>query len=151
MNAPAPVVLIADDCETDALLIRSAFRGAGFTQPLQFAQDGEQAMAYLRGDGAYCNRAQFPLPNVLLLDLHRLRKNGFDVLAWLQGQPALKRLPVYILSASSRPEDIERAYDLGAHAYLVKPCSVDSLALMAKQLSAWLKINQAPGAGGFSN
>lgn len=151
MNAPAPVVLIADDCETDSLLIRSAFRAAGFTQPLQFAQDGEQAMAYLRGDGAYCNRAQFPLPSVLLMDLHRLRKNGFDVLSWLQGQPALKRLPVYILSASSRPEDIERAYDLGAHAYLVKPCSLDSLSLMAKQLSAWLKINQAPSAGGFSN
>ena len=142
MNGPEPVVLIADDCETDVLLMRSVFRGAGFTQPLQFAQDGEEAMAYLRGDGAYRNRAQFPLPSVLLLDLNMLRKNGFDVLAWLQDQSALKRLPVYILSASSRPEDIERAYDLGAHAYLIKPCSLDSLALMAKQLFAWIKINQ---------
>ncbi|MCS6243020.1 MAG: response regulator [Opitutus sp.] len=141
MNSPEPVVLIADDCETDVMLMRSVFRGAGFTQPLQFAHDGEEAMAYLRGDGAYRNRDQFPLPCVLLLDLNRLRKNGFDVLAWQQGQPELKRLPVYILSASSRPEDIERAYDLGAHAYLVKPCSLDSLALVAKQLFAWIKIN----------
>ena len=145
MNSPEPVVLIADDCETDVMLMRSVFRGAGFTQPLQFAHDGEEAMAYLRGDGAYRNRDQFPLPCVLLLDLNRLRKNGFDVLAWLQGQPELKRLPVYILSASSRPEDIERAYDLGAHAYLVKPCSLDSLALVAKQLFAWIKINHYAG------
>jgi len=141
MNSPEPVVLIADDCETDVMLMRSIFRGAGFTQPLQFAHDGEEAMAYLRGDGAYRNRDQFPLPCVLLLDLNRLRKNGFDVLAWLQGQSELKRLPVYILSASSQPEDIERAYDLGAHAYLVKPCSLDSLALVAKQLFTWLNIN----------
>ena len=145
MNSPEPVVLIADDCETDVMLMRSVFRGAGFTQPLQFAHDGEEAMAYLRGDGAYRNRDQFPLPCVLLLDLNMLRKNGFDVLAWLQGQPELKRLPVYILSASSRPEDIERAYDLGAHAYLVKPCSLDSLALVAKQLFAWIKINHYAG------
>ena len=142
MNGPEPVVLIADDCETDAVLMRSVFRGAGFTQPLQFAQDGEEAMAYLRGDGAYRNRAQFPLPSVLLIDLNRLRKNGLDVLSWLQDQTAIKRLPVYILSASSRPEDIERAYELGAHAYLLKPCSLDALTLMAKQLFAWLKINQ---------
>ena len=141
MKGPEPVVLIADDCETDVVQMRSIFRGAGFTQPLQFAQDGEEAMAYLRGDGAYRNRAQFPLPSVLLLDLNRLSKNGFDLLAWQQGQSELKRLPVYILSESSRPEDIERAYDLGAHAYLVKPCSLDSLALVAKQLFAWLKIN----------
>ena len=141
MKGPEPVVLIADDCETDVVQMRSIFRGAGFTQPLQFAQDGEEAMAYLRGDGAYRNRAQFPLPSVLLLDLNRLSKNGFDLLAWQQGQSELKRLPVYILSESSRPEDIERAYDLGAHAYLVKPCSLDALALVAKQLFAWLKIN----------
>jgi CheY-like chemotaxis protein len=141
MNGPEPVVLIADDCETDVVQMSSVFLGAGFTQPLQFAQDGDDAMAYLRGDGAYRNRAQFPLPSVLLLDLNRLRKNGFDVLAWLQGQSELKRLPVYILSESSRPEDIERAYELGAHAYLVKPCSIDSLTLMAKQLLAWIKIN----------
>jgi CheY-like chemotaxis protein len=55
MNAPDPVVLIADDCETDVLAMRSVFQGAGFTQPLQFAQDGEDAMAQLRGDGDYHN------------------------------------------------------------------------------------------------
>ena len=142
MNCSEPVVLVADDCETDLLLLRSVFRGAGFKQPLQFARDGDEAMCYLRGDGAYRNRAQFPLPSVMLLDLNMLRKNGFEVLAWLQAQPELKRLPVYILSASSRPEDIERAYDLGAHAYLVKPCSLDSLARMAKQLFEWIQINQ---------
>ena len=142
MSLAEPVVLIADDCETDLDLMSTVFKGAGFSQPLQFAHDGDKAMAYLRGDGDYRNRTQFPLPCIMLLDLNRLRKNGFEVISWLQDQPELKRLPVYILSASSRPEDIERAYDLGEHAYLVKPCSLVSLDQMAKQLFEWIKINQ---------
>ena len=142
MNNAEPVVLIADDGQTDQGELRSVFQGAGFSQPLQFARGGDDAMAYLRGDGDYRNRAQFPLPCILVLDVEMLRKNGHDVLAWEEGQPGQTRLPVYLLSAASRPEDIERAYDLGAHAYLVKPCTLDALDQMAKQLFSWLKTNR---------
>ena len=142
MNTQEPVVLIAEDSEADVNLLRIAFRHAGFSRPLEIARDGEEAMAYLRGDGIYADRNRFPLPTVLLLDLTMLRKSGFDVLAWLQTQPpSLRRLPVYILSGSMRSEDIERAYDLGAHAYLVKPCNLDALTDMAKRLVEWLQIN----------
>jgi len=78
---------------------------------------------------------------VMLLDLNMPRKNGFEVLEWIRQQPALKRLRVYILSASSRSEDIERTYDLGAHSYLVKPSNLDGLMQLAKCLFAWLKLN----------
>ena len=142
MNRTEPVVLIADDGETDQGEIRSIFQGAGFSLPPQFTRGGDEAMAYLRGDGDYRNRSQFPLPCILVMEVEMLRKNGHDVLAWQQGQTEQTRLPVYLLSAASRPEDIERAYDLGPHAYLVKPCSLDALDQMAKQLFTWLKTNR---------
>jgi DNA-binding NarL/FixJ family response regulator len=68
-------------------------------------------------------------------------RNGFEVLEWIRQQPALRRLRVFILSASSRPQDIERAYDLGASSYLVKPGNLDGLMHLAKSLVGWLRLN----------
>jgi CheY-like chemotaxis protein len=136
-----PIVLVVDDSENDALLMRTVFERAGFVEPLRVARDGEEAITYLRGDGVYGDRKQFPLPTVMLLDLNMPRKNGFEVLEWIRQQPALKRLRVYILSASSRAEDIQRAYDLGANSYLVKPGNLDGLMHLAKCLVAWLKLS----------
>jgi CheY-like chemotaxis protein len=101
---------------------------------------GEEAMAYLKGEGRYHNRAEFPLPAVVLLDLNMPRKNGLEILEWIRRQPVLRRTCVYILSASTRREDIDRAYALGANAYLVKPSTLDELSHMAKTLVAWLKL-----------
>lgn len=142
MNSHEPVVLIADASEPDSGLIRSAFQKAGFLHPLHWVRNGDSAMSYLCGDGAYSNRDQFPLPNVLLLDLQTLRKHASVLQTWMQTHHELNLLPVYILSATTRPDDIERAYELGAHAYLVRPYSSNALAQMAKQLLDWLKINQ---------
>ena len=140
MNVQDPVVLLVDDSENDALLMRTVFRKVGFSQPLQFAQNGEDAIAYLRGDGRYSDRKLFPFPTTVLLDLNMPRKNGFEVPEWLRSHPTLKRLRVYILSASGRAEDIERAYDLGANSYLVKPSNLDGLMHMAKCLIDWLQL-----------
>ncbi len=140
MNIQDPIVLLVDDSENDALLMSTIFRKAGFSQPLQFARNGEEAIAYLHGDGRYSDRKQFPFPTTVLLDLNMPRKNGFEVLEWLRSQPSLKRLRVYILSASGRAEDIERAYDLGANSYLVKPSNLDGLMHMAKCLIDWLQL-----------
>ena len=141
MTITDPIVLIVDDSENDTLLMRTVFERAGFVQPLQFARDGVDAIAYLHGDGAYSDRTRFPLPTVMLLDLNMPRKNGFEVLEWIRQQPALKRLRVYIMSASSRPEDIRQAYDLGANSYLVKPGNLDGLMQLAKALVAWLRLS----------
>jgi len=135
-----PIVLLVDDSPNDSLLMRTVFERAGFVQPLRFARDGDEAIAYLHGDGAYRDRKQFPLPTVVLLDLNMPRRNGFEVLEWIRQQPDLRRLRVYVLSASSRIEDIQRVYDLGASSYLVKPGNLDGLLLLAKTLVAWLKM-----------
>jgi len=141
MTTEDPIVLLVDDSANDALLMRTVFERAGFVQPLRYAHSGDDAVAYLRGDGRYGDRALFPLPSTLLMDLNMPGRNGFEVLDWIRHQPHLRRLQVCILSASSRPEDIQRAYDLGANPYLVKPSNLDGLLHLAKSLIAWLKLN----------
>jgi CheY-like chemotaxis protein len=132
-------ILLVEDNEDDVLIMQSAFRKAGVPNPLKFVGDGEQAIAYLKGEGAYIDRQQYPLPVVILLDLNMPRKNGFEVLQWLRQQPSLRRITVNILTASSRPEDVERAFDLGANVYLIKPGRFEALVEMVR---AWHTFSQ---------
>src|SRR4029077_17895937 len=112
--------------------------------PLQEVRNGEEAIAYLKGEGAYCDRIKFPLPPVMLLALDMPKKNGFDVLAWVRAQPVLKRLAIIILTSSMRTEDVERAFDLGATSFLVKPSGLEALAAMIRCLGDWVGINHFP-------
>jgi CheY-like chemotaxis protein len=137
-------VLLADDSESDVMLMRFAFKKAELDTQLEVVHDGEEAIAYLKGDGAYSDRSQHPLPAVMLLDLNMPMRNGFEVLTWVRTQPALKRLSIIILTSSMRTEDVERAFDLGASSYLVKPASLDDLTAMMRCLRDWLHYNHFP-------
>jgi CheY-like chemotaxis protein len=142
-----PSVLLVDDSPSDALLMANVFQRTAFDQPLRYVTSGEEAMAYLQGEGRYQSRTEFPMPVVVLLDWNMPRKNGLEVLAWIRRQPAFSRICVYILSASSRREDIDQAYALGANAYLVKPGRLDELAHMATILVSWFKLGHFATAG----
>jgi len=142
MTIEDPIVLLVDDQADAAELMRIVFARSGFVNSLRFSSDGEQAIAYLRGDTGSDNYKQSGLPTVVLLDLNMPRKNGFEVLEWIRQQPALNQLCVCILSASSQPADIARAYDLGANAYLVKPGNLAGLTHLATNLLAWLRLVQ---------
>lgn len=147
-----PIILLVDDSENDTRLMQAVFARGGFAEPLRTASDADEAIAYLRGTGAYSDRVQFPLPTAMLLDLNMPGKNGFELLEWIRQQPSLKRLRVYILTASSRPEDIVRAYDLGANSYLVKPGNLDGLMHLAQSLVGWLRLNHfAPLPGSYED
>lgn len=137
-------ILLVDDSEDDLVLLRGAFKKADFNNPLQQVENGEKAIAYLTGEGPYNDRARFPLPAVMLLDLNMPTRNGFDVLQWLRTKPGLSRLTVVVLTASAREEDVERAFDLGANSYLVKPATVAELVTMIRCLRDWLRINHFP-------
>jgi CheY-like chemotaxis protein len=137
-------ILLVDDCEDDFILMRRAFRQAKHTLPLQEVLNGEEAMAYLIGEGQYSDRNKFPMPIVMLLDLNLPKKNGYDVLTWVRAQPGLKHLPVFILTASMRLEDVECAFYLGATSYLAKPSNLETLAAMMQCLCDWVQINHFP-------
>ena len=137
-------ILVVDDSENDIELLRTAFRKAEFTNPLQEVHNGEEAIAYLKGEGIYSDREKYPLPSLMLLDLNMPLKNGFDVLSWVRAQPAFIRISIIILTASVRPEDVERAFVLGASSYLVKPSNLDTLVSMMRCLRDWIQIDHFP-------
>lgn len=114
-------VLLAEDSEDDVLMLRRAARNAKFTNPIHIVQNGDEVIAYFKGEGKYADRHRHPLPGLLLLDLKMPRRNGFEVLQWLRGQPQFADLQVVVLSSSDEIRDINRAYELGANSFLVKP------------------------------
>lgn len=120
-------LLLVDDNEDDVFIMRSALMKAGVTNPLQTVHNGEDAIAYLSGAGPYADRTKYPLPVVVFLDLNMPKKNGLEVLAWIRQQHRLKSQIVHILTASTRPEDVDQAFRLGANAYFVKPSRLEAL------------------------
>jgi len=136
--------LLVDDSENDLMLMRLAFKMAKSNNSLQEVSDGEEAIAYLKGESPYCDRSKYPLPTVILLDLNMPKKNGFDVLVWVRTQPILKRLTIIILTASMRSEDLDRAFDLGATSFLVKPSNLETLTTMMRCLCDWVQISHFP-------
>src|SRR3954468_6378149 len=119
--ADTAVFLLVEDEQDDAVLIQRAFRRAKFLNPLQVVRSGEEAMLYLKGEGRYSNRAEFPLPALVLLDLRMHGVDGFELLAWIRSQENLRALRVVVLSGSDAMTDVNRAYHLGANSFLVKP------------------------------
>jgi CheY-like chemotaxis protein len=145
VSAPHQTVLLAEDNSTDALMVQRAFRKANLLNPLQVVDDGDKAVAYLAGAAPYADRDRHPLPVLLLLDLKLPRRSGLEVLAWLKQQPAVRRLPVVVLTSSRDNGDVNRAYDLGANSYLVKPVDFDPLLEMVRALGLyWVLMNEKP-------
>jgi CheY-like chemotaxis protein len=148
MSVEYDSILLVEDNPRDVLLIQRAFRKANLTNPLQVVGDGEVAMLYLSGQEPYVDRDRYPLPALILLDLKLPRRSGSEVLEWLRQQPQLKRLPVVVLTSSREYADINKLYDLGANAYMVKPVTFDNLVEIVKTLNLhWIVFNEKPQVG----
>lgn len=138
-------ILLAEDDENDVFFFKRAVREAAIMNELFVARDGQEVIEYLCGTGEYSDRERYPLPCLLILDLKMPRKHGLEVLAWLRSQAAWKNLPVIVFSSSAQPEDISRAYDLGANSFVVKPISVEQRTELAHLIKGfWLHYNQPP-------
>lgn len=136
-----PRVMLAEDDEGDVILMRRAFDSAGLTNPVDVVRDGQQALEYLQRERP---DTEDRLPALVLLDMKMPRRSGFDVLRAIRAEPLLCTLPVAILTSSSRPEDIERAYGLGTNGYWVKPASLAERVELATFIRGWLDINRPP-------
>ena len=139
------LILVVEDREDDILLIRKAFERASVPNPVHLVRSGEEAIAYLSGEGKYSNRAEYPLPVLVLLDLKMPRMDGFEVLTWIRRHEGIRALPVVVLTSSSQMADVNRAYKLGANSFFVKELdfqgSVDLCKLLQKY---WLTKVQTP-------
>ncbi len=114
-------VLLVEDDLNDIFLVKRAFKTARIENPLQVVTDGLEAISYLRGEGKYADRAVYPLPKLVVMDIKMPRRTGFEVLEWVKRDHILRRIPIVIVSLSDNSIDINRAYELGANAYMVKP------------------------------
>lgn len=140
-------VLLVEDNPDDAELIAHAFKKAEVVNPLIVVDDGDKAIDYFHGRSAFADRTEFPLPGLVLLDLKLPRRSGFEVLEAIRANRPTRNTPVVVLTSSNQANDIERAYELGANSYLVKPIGRDSLITMVRSLDAfWFRLNQAPAS-----
>lgn len=143
-------ILQVEDDPNDVFLLEHAMRKAGVDNPFQVVADGQQAIDYLRGTGQFVDRAKFPFPCLVLLDLKLPYVMGLDVLKWIR-QESGTTVPVVMLTASGEETDIAAAYRLGANAYLSKPSEASRLEEIARAIKDfWLTHNILPmeGAGG---
>src|SRR5258706_2005815 len=139
------VILIGEDRDDDVLLIRHSLKRAHVFNPIQVVGNGEEVIAYLKGEGKFANRDEFPLPTLLLLDLKMPRTDGFQVLQWIRRQTTLKALRVIVLTSSADIRDVNRAYQLGANSFLVKPMDFENFVEMGKFLNDyWLRTDHEP-------
>ena len=137
-------ILVVDDSANDVFLLEQAFKKAAATSRLQSVPDGREARAYLQGEGQFSDRAVYPLPDLLLLDLNMPRMNGFEFLQWIRQDAACSHLVTYVLSASARDGDVRRAYQLGANSYVVKPSRMDELVSFVAALHQWHRFTVLP-------
>src|SRR5688572_12653268 len=128
------VILLVDDNPHDVILVRLAFRKVGIIDTIKLVKDGGEAMRYINGDGIYADRTQHPAPTLVLLDLNMPGANGFEVLKWIRAQASLDPLVVVVIAGSLDDADSQRAYELGANSYLIKPTKCEDLVKMMESL-----------------
>jgi two-component system, response regulator len=143
------VILLIEDNESDELLTVRALSKANLANEIVVARDGEEALSYLFGTGAYAGRDVKALPTVALLDLNLPKIGGLDVLRRIRADERTKYLPVVVLTSSGEEKDMIRSYDLGANAYVRKPVDFGEFAEAAKTLGLfWLLVNEPPPPAG---
>ena len=138
-------ILMADDDEDDRELTREAMSDARLANEMRFVVDGQELMDYLRREGAYGNGAEAPEPGIILLDLNMPKKDGREALAEIKSDPALRHIPIVVLTTSKAEEDIFRTYGLGVNSFITKPVTFAGLVEVMRAWSRyWFEIVDLP-------
>jgi CheY-like chemotaxis protein len=147
MKIEVPAILLAEDNPNDVELTLEALDQHNLANRVTVAHDGVEAMEYLRRERAFKER-QPGDPAVILLDIKMPRKDGLEVLREIRGDPALRLLPVVILTSSREEQDLLTSYELGVNAYVVKPVDFASFIDAVQMLGMfWALVNERPRNG----
>lgn len=137
-------ILLVEDSANDVTLILTAFQEINLANEVVVVRDGQEALDYLHRRGSHAERREEP-PVVVLLDIKLPRVDGLEVLARIKGDPALRMLPVVMLTSSREESDVVRSYGLGVNAYVVKPVSFTDFVSALKELGLfWAVVNHPP-------
>ena len=135
-------ILLVEDNPGDVLLTREAFQVGRLAHRLSVVEDGEEALSFLRKEGKYKDA---PRPDLMLLDLNIPRKDGRELLAEVKSDPALRHIPVIVLTTSDAEQDVWRAYKLHANCYLTKPVEMDDFLNKIRSVEEfWLTVVRLP-------
>lgn len=138
-------ILLVEDNEAHAELIIRSMHDLQVAGRIHHVIDGEQALDYVFGRGAYADSTQYPRPDLILLDLRLPRIDGLEVLETIKTTPGLLRIPIVILTSSDAENDIARSYDFHANSYVVKPLEFKKFTRLMKDLGCyWLEWNTMP-------
>ena len=145
-HGSAITILVADDDSDDRMLASDALSESRLANDLRFVEDGEELLDYLYARGRY-QGAYVPRPGLILLDLNMPKKDGREVLKEIKADPALRSIPVIILTTSKGEIDVFRSYDLGVNSYISKPVTFDGLVEVMKSPGRyWFEIVELPPA-----
>ena len=141
-------ILMVDDDPDDRLLFKEACEEVRLRNPLDFLENGEQLVDYLKRRGNFADRAGAPFPGIILLDLNMPLKDGREALEEIKADPELRHIPVIVLTTSKDEDDILSSYGLGASSYIVKPISLDRLMRVVNSIGEyWVQIVEIPSTG----
>lgn len=135
-------ILLVEDNPADVELTMEALQDGKLLNHISVAQDGMEAMAFLKREAPFGNA---PRPDLILLDLNLPRKNGFEVLEEVKSDPKLMQIPVVVLTTSNADRDVVKSYDLKANCYVCKPVELDEfLSFVRSTQEFWLEIVHLP-------
>jgi two-component system, chemotaxis family, response regulator Rcp1 len=135
-------ILLVEDNPGDVRLTREALKDGKIVNTLHVAEDGVDALAFLRREGKYHSAVR---PELILLDLNLPKKDGREVLAEIKADKELKRIPVVILTSSAAEQDIVKSYNLHANCYVTKPVDLDQFINVVKSIEHfWLTVVKLP-------
>lgn len=138
-------ILMADDDEDDRLLTLDALKESRVLNNLYCVEDGVELLEFLRREGKYSDPSDSPRPSLILLDLNMPRMDGREALQEIKSDPALRSIPVVILTTSKEEEDMLRGYDLGCASYITKPVNFDGLVDLMRALGRyWIEFVELP-------
>ena len=138
-------IMLTDDDEEDLQMTVEALRESRLGNDVRTTRDGEDLMDYLLHRGGYADRSDAPAPGLILLDLNMPKKDGREALAEIKAHPALRLIPVIVLTTSKAEEDIFRSYDLGVNSFISKPVTFAGLVEAMRVVSEyWFEIVDLP-------
>jgi len=144
VGKPITIVLAEDDLD-DRLMATEALEESRLANDLHIVENGEELMDYLHHQGKFAEMEDWKIPGLILLDLNMPKKDGREALKEIKADPALRRIPIVVLTTSDEEEDIFRTYDLGVNSFITKPVSFESLVDIMKTLRLyWFEIVELP-------
>lgn len=144
MKDPTSAILIVEDEPHDTEFLARAFEYTGIPNPIRAVTNGEEAVAYLSGTGAYADRTAYPFPNVIITDLKMPCLGGLELLGWIRKHPRCHVIPTIVFTSSTSRSDIATAFKHGASGYMVKPVDFRELERMVRTIVDYWQLSRVP-------